>query len=246
MNLTLNLNIFNRSDDVDSEFPVEVKRTNRRKTASIKIEEGKVQVIIPKTLSKKGLQKLIQKKTPWIRRKLKDQSEYALAKQKEYVSGESFAYLGKNYRLKLTQNDSDAVKLKGGRLVLGVDEDLSETDREVFVKGALEKWYLSHAEDRLREKTARYAKIIGVKPSSVTLKSYKSRWGSCSSKGDISYNWKIIMAPHHIVDYVVVHELSHMIQLNHSPAYWRSVERFIPDYQQCRKWLKVNGVRLEL
>ena len=130
--------------------------------------------------------------------------------------------------------------------MLGVDEDLSETDREVFVKGALEKWYLSHAEDRLREKTARYAKIIGVKPSSVTLKSYKSRWGSCSSKGDISYNWKIIMAPHHIVDYVVVHELSHMIQLNHSPAYWRSVERFIPDYQQCRKWLKVNGVRLEL
>ena len=232
-------------NEVDG-HPLEVVRTNRRKSASIKIENGQVKVIIPKTLSNKALNQLIQKKTPWIRKKLKEHSEITPMKPKEYVSGESFAYLGKNYRLKLTGNDSGEVKLKGGQLVLGVDKSLAEDDWRGFVRDRLVDWYISHAESRLREKTARYAKILGVKPQSITVKDYKSRWGSCSSKGDISYNWKIIIAPHHIVDYVVVHELCHLIHHNHSPEYWKVVEKVVPDYKDCREWLKENGTKLDL
>jgi len=239
----VNLNLF-ASKVKEPDFPYEVKRTNRKKSASIKVVEGRVEVIIPKTLTKKGLLQLIQNKTPWIVRKLKEQSEITPTKPKEYVSGESFAYLGKNYRLKLTQNDSGEVKLKSGQLVLGVGENLSETERDRFVKGQLERWYVDHAEQRLREKTSRYAEIIGVRPKSIKVRDYKSRWGGCSSKGEISYNWKIIMAPHHVVDYVVVHELCHMIHHNHSPEYWKTVERVYPDYRECRDWLKVNGDKL--
>ena len=85
---------------------------------------------------------------------------------------------------------------------------------------------------------------LDLKPRSVSVEDFKSRWGSCSVEGDISFNWKIIMAPHGIIDYVVAHELCHMIEHNHSPAFWRHVERIIPDYRDRKDWLKENGAQL--
>ena len=131
----------------------------------------------------------------------------------------------------------------GGRS-LSCPKNLSEKARAGFVRQHLEYWYLSHALDRLTEKSHRFAEILGVKPKSIKVRDYKARWGSCSASGDVSYNWKIIMAPHHIVDYVVVHELCHMLQHNHSPRYWQHVEKIIPGYREDLEWLKVNGVGL--
>lgn len=226
------------------DFPYDVIRTDRKKSATIKVEEGKVQVIIPKYLSPQRLELLMKEKTPWIRKKLHEYSQVEPVKPKEYVSGESFTYLGRNYRLKLTESDADEIKLKGGQFVLGANGNLSDEEKSVVVRDLLLEWYFIHARQRLEEKTRRYANLIGVEPKSVQIKSYKSRWGSCSSKGDISYNWKIIIAPHRIVDYVVVHELCHMLHHDHSDLFWKSVEGFFPDYQQCREWLKMNGASL--
>ena len=94
------------------------------------------------------------------------------------------------------------------------------------------------------EKTNRYAAIMGLTPQSVFVKDYKARWGSCFPDGKISYNWRIIIAPHHIVDYVVVHELCHLKHPNHSPAYWRSVKRVVPEFAIFRKWLSEHGSKL--
>ena len=117
---------------------------------------------------------------------------------------------------------------------------VSKKSKDVDVRNALVEWYEEHALERLTEKTNRYAGIMGVSPNSISVRDYKSRWGSCSSKGEISYNWRIIIAPHHIVDYVVVHELCHLKHLNHSPTYWRSVKTEIPDYDSCRQWLRIH------
>ena len=106
-----------------------------------------------------------------------------------------------------------------------------------FFKGLLEK---------LKEKTKRYASILGVNPQSVDLKEYKARWGSCSSSGDVTYNWRIIIAPHHIVDYIVVHELCHLLEHNHGPKYWKLVQSVVPNYREHREWLKVNGEGLRI
>ena len=228
----------------EPDFHYEVIRTNRKKSATIKVEEGKVQVIIPKSLSQNRLKLLLKEKTPWIRNKLREYSLVQPVKPKEYVSGESFTYLGRNYRLKLTESNSDCIKLKGGQFVLGVKAKLSDEEKAGFVRVSLLTWYFTHAKERLEEKTRRYAKLVGVEPRSVQVKSYKSRWGSCSPKGDISYNWKIIIAPHRVVDYVVVHELCHILHHDHSELFWKSVERFFPDYSECREWLKVNGSKL--
>ena len=105
-------------------------------------------------------------------------------------------------------------------------------------------WFKEHAQQRLREKSLRYAKIVGVTPSSVDIKAFKSRCGSCSTGGRIQFNWKIIIAPNRVVDYVVVHELCHLRQHDHSPKFWQCVERVFPDHQECREWLKVNGRKL--
>ena len=230
--------------NLKTDFPFEIFKTDRRKTASIKIVEGQVHVVVPKRLSDARVKDLILKRTSWIKQKLRIQSETVLPKPKEYVSGENFTYLGRNYRLKLIPNGEEEVKMKGGYLTLGYSEKLPETDRQSFVKKSLEGWYKGHALKRLTEKSKRYEKILRVTPRSISLKNYKSRWGSCSNSGEINFNWKIIIAPHHIVDYVVVHELCHMLEHNHSPKYWRHVQSVIPDYKMDRQWLKVNGIGL--
>ena len=226
--------------EFDKDLPIEVVRTNRKKTASIKIVDGSVQVIVPQNLSDARVEELIQKRTPWIRQKLRQHLETVIPKPKEYVSGENFTYLGRNYRLKLVSGGLREVRLKGGYLELGVSKGTKEKD----IRNALVDWYEKHALERLTEKTARYAKIMGVSPNSIVTRDYKSRWGSCSFKGEISYNWRIIIAPHHIVDYVVVHELCHLKHPNHSTAYWKSVKREVSDYEICRQWLKEHGSSL--
>jgi predicted metal-dependent hydrolase len=224
----------------DNGLSIEVVRTKRRKTASIKVIDGSVQVIVPEQLSNGRIEELVRKRTPWIRRKLREQSQAVIPRPKEYVSGENFTYLGRNYRLKLISEGQREVKLIRGYLELGVSKGTKEKD----IRTALVDWYEKHALGRLTEKTNRYAGIIGVSPNSVSVRDYKSRWGSCSSKGDISFNWRIIIAPHHIVDYVAVHELCHLKHANHSPAYWKSVKREIPDYETCRQWLKAHASEL--
>ena len=227
---------------LDKDLSIEVVRTKRRTTASIKIFGGLVQAIFPHQLSNARVEEIIQKRTTWIRRKLREQSQVVTPKPKEYVSGESFTYLGRNYRLKVLRGSDGEVKLKGGYL----EVSLSKKPRARGIRNELAEWYEEHALDRLTEKTNRYAGIMGVSPNSISVRNYKSRWGSCSSNGDISYNWRIIIAPHHIVDYVVVHELCHLKHPNHSPAYWKSVKREVSDYEVCRQWLKDHGSSLAI
>lgn len=228
------------------DFPVEIIRTSRRKTASIEVVDGKVRAIVPTNLSDQRVIDLINTRKPLIRTKLRLQAEHQPAKPKEYVSGECITYLGKNYRLKLMSDGPDQVKLHRGYFELGVKSDLQAEKRQEFVKKQLIEWHQSHAEKRLVDKTSRYAKILNVKPNTVSVTEFKSRWGSCSTKGDVGYNWKIIIAPHNIIDYVVVHELCHLIEHNHSPAYWKCVERIMPNYRESKEWLKVNGAMLLL
>jgi len=115
-----------------------------------------------------------------------------------------------------------------------------------MVRNALVRWYKRHAQIKLQEKAYRYTKVVGVDAGRIGIKTFKSRWGSCSAKGRIDFNWKIVMAPNRIVDYVVVHELCHLKQHDHSPKFWKEVERVIPDYAECKEWLKVNAGRLEV
>ena len=226
------------------EFPVEVIRTDRKRSASIYLDGEGIKVRVPKGLSDSYVRDLIEKKSPWIKRKLREAELGVPPRPKEFVSGETFSYLGRNYRLKVLSSDTPSLKLKGRYLEASISG--SSNTQEEKVRSLLMDWYQRHAQERLEEKTRRYAKILQVEPNRISVKDYKSRWGSCSTTGDISYNWRIVMAPHRIVDYVVVHELCHLLEHNHSAVYWRHVERIISDFLECRKWLKRNSERLQL
>ena len=225
-------------------FQVEVVRTDRKRSASIRLLGDLVKVSVPMTLSDSRIRNLVTKRTPWIKNKLQEQSDRPITPPKEYVSGETVTYLGKNYRLKVLIGEQPSIKLRRGYVEATVTK--TDFDPKNTIRSLLVHWYRSLAEKRLGEKTVRLARVIGVNPASVTVKNYKSRWGSCSTKGDISYNWRIILAPHSIVDYVVVHELCHMLEHNHSSKYWKHVERYVPNWRECKDWLKQNDIAKEL
>ena len=220
-------------------LPVEVVRTKRKKTASIEIKDGLIRVLIPNSLTDKRVNSLLEERASWINKKIRLQAEMPSYKAKEYVNGETFTYLGRNYRLKLVNSDLTETRLKNGYLEV-------PAQGEKAIHASLTDWYTSHALAKLEEKTGGYAKTLDVEPSSVTVKDYKSRWGSCSTSGDITYNWRIIMAPHRIVDYVVIHELCHLVEHNHSDKYWKQVESLVPDYRERRAWLKTNANTLAI
>ncbi len=224
-------------------FIAEIVRTSRRKTATVRVNDGKVSVVVPDDLPDSRIEDLLTKKTRWIKAKLLLHRQATPVTCKEYVSGESFSYLGRNYRLKLETGAAKSVKLKNGRLTVTLP---SKSRSPENISNALTSWYRAHAEQKLLEKVKRYSKIVGVHPASVSIKTFKSRWGSCSTKGDLVFNWKIIIAPNRIVDYVVVHELCHMKQHDHAPKFWKCVERVFPDYAESKAWLKENGRLLEI
>ena len=222
---------------------VEIKRSNRVKSVTITVEESSVLVAVPRLLELERIKKLLKNKKQWIKEKVALHHEAQPKSNKEFVSGECFSYLGRNYRLKVNQGYYKPAKLINGRFSVTL---FAGTDNADLIKESLLAWYEKHAEIKFNEKVKRYADIMNVKYNSVGIKSYKSRWGSCSAEGDITFNWKVIMAPNRIVDYVVVHELCHLIHHDHSPKFWREVERFMPDYLECKEWLKHNGSFLDL
>jgi predicted metal-dependent hydrolase len=224
-------------------FVAEVKRTSRKKTASIKVNDGAVSVVVPIELSESKIEKLLKDKTRWIKEKITLHRNAQPASNKQYVSGESFSYLGRNYRLKVNKGQYYPAKLSNGRFTITLSQG---DDNPELIKDSLTYWYKHHAEIKLVEKAKRYAKIVGVEFRAIGIKSYKSRWGSCSLEGVIDFNWKIIMAPNGIVDYVVVHELCHLIHHDHSAKFWKEVKRVMPDYAECKAWLRDNGMFLEL
>lgn len=224
-------------------FIVEIIRTDRRKTADIRVEDGAVSIVVPKSTASERIDQLLLAKRSWIQEKIAIQSDMAPVHDKQYVSGEAFPYLGRNYRLKTQQGNFAPVRLVQGRLL--VQAPLGSAQPHV-IRNALVRWYKRQASQKLAEKVARFAPTVGVEPNGVCIKTFKSRWGSCTAKGKLEFNWQIVMAPNRMVDYVVIHELCHLIRHDHSPEFWKEVARVMPDYQQCRDWLKENGERLRV
>jgi len=231
---------------MDFPFSVDIVRTARKKSAEIEIIGETVRVVVPNTLSDQRINDLIQKRSVWIQQKLADHVSTPEPKPREYVNGEALPYLGRNYRLKLMVSEEYSVKLKNGYLIVSYPRSDDEQKNEIMIRRLLTTWYQSHAYDRLREKTSRYAEIIGVKPTAVKIDDFKARWGSCLHTGEVAYNWRIIMSSHQIVDYIVIHELCHLIEHNHSPKYWKLVETYCEDYASCRKWLSQYGSSLTI
>ena len=222
---------------------VEVVRSIRR-TAGLHIVGTDLQVRVPEHLEDQRVAEILKQKRPWIRSKVAELKRVPPHRTKELVSGESFPYLGRNYRLKVQEGHQVGVCLSGGYLRATIRPTEQREHQALRIQQYLENWYRSRALERLQDKTHRYAQQIGVLPAGISVRSFKSRWGSCDKKGEVVFNWNIIKAPHSIVDYVVIHELCHLIHPNHSKDFWQLVGRFDTAYLGHRQWLKEKGTGL--
>jgi len=224
-------------------FIVTIIKSSRRKTTALKIKDGEVSIHIPTRLPIKLAQEFVVQKTHWIQNKLAEQS-FKQAQEKQFIEGETFLFLNENMTLRLIQAESSpSIKMKSQQLEFyGRLNRLSKT----AIRAALIRWYKQQAEDHIATRTDILSKKIKIIPHSIAIKTYKARWGSCNIHGELQFNWKLMLAPLNIIDYVIIHELCHIQHHNHSAQFWRLVELHCPTFKTSRLWLKNNGYRLEL
>ena len=229
-------------------FDVTVIRSSRRKTATIKVDLEGVSVRIPADLPLARIEKLVAEKTAWIERKLAEakRKQRGIAGQVERSStladGSRIMVQGQHLPLRLIESDQMKVVQSSDRLEVYADADLI-ADKEQL-RALVEQWLFRRAVEELNLCVNVYKQRVGATPSRIQIKDYRARWGSCKPDGSIQLNWRLIHAPMHIMDYVVVHELCHLLELNHSKHFWSEVERVEPQYKMKRQWLKDNGWQL--
>lgn len=221
-----------------------VRYSPRRQTIQLRIvAAGTVEFLAPAGTSADQLEQVLRDKTFWILRHLQRLEQIADCTANSVLAhGATLLYQGVPHSLLLLADGrkKTVVTRERGAIAVHLTELIGYAN-DPSVAQALRKWYSEQAQARLLERTRYWAANIGVHPARVTLRDQKTRWGSCSSRGAINFNWRIIMAPPSVLDYLVIHELCHMLHPNHSPKYWQEVSRWCPDYALHRRWLRQNG-----
>ncbi|SDW71123.1 M48 family metallopeptidase [Paenibacillus sp. CF384] len=209
-----------------------------------------VNVVTPPSIDDKKLQEVLQKKSPWILSKWYEFEEITVPpKRKEFVSGEKFLYIGRFYRLKVEKTNMEIVPslvFKQNRFHVTVSSELKNDELPAQLKPLFMNWYLQYGQAKLNERLRIYSPKMGVSPGKLQLKDQKMRWGSCAADKSIYINWRIMMAPMKIIDYVLVHEMVHLKYPNHSAEFWQYVRSILPDYDERKEWLRINGPTLTL
>jgi predicted metal-dependent hydrolase len=217
-----------------------VRWSTRRRTVGITVtRDGDLQVAAPSGTSARRLETMVRAKLPWVRRKL---AEFVAlgppAEPRRFAEGESLPYLGRLHRLVLVDLGSAPVALRHGRFELSRSLDGQ-------ARAAMVAWYTARARARIEDRIAHFAPLVGAAPAGLVVRDLgRRRWGVCHCGTRIvTFHWELVMQPPHIVDYVVVHELAHLLVPNHGPGFWQQVERVLPDWKARRRWLALHGRR---
>ena len=228
-------------------------RSRRVKTCEI-IIEGENRVLIRSPYSKpvSEIENLLKSKMTWISTK---QIEY---KQKEnkiqvikpiFQNNSTVPYLGRNLKLNIIQSystEKDTIEFRSNQFFAFIKTDNTVKSHhdgmlETRVKSLYEKWITKESKDIFKEKVLRFSKIIQVRPSKIIIKNLKNRWGSATEKGTINLNVNLIKASEDVIDYIIIHELCHLIIKKHSHHFWRFLHKYVPDYQTNIEWLETNS-----
>lgn len=218
---------------------------SRRKTASIYIErDGSVSVLVPEKLSDTQIDRIVEIKRPQIYKAIAEWDELNGKRYtREFVNGEGFPYLGRSYRLKLVERQRHPLLLRGGFFCLEAKSSPASLAKST---AAFKTFYRRKGLIWIRRRVAHFSRQMGLRVNTVRVMELRHRWASCSSSGAVNFNWRTMMAPPTIIDYVIVHELAHRLHANHSKAFWNEVDKVMPDYGERRDWLRRQGSSLDL
>lgn len=217
---------------ISSAVSATLKRSARRRSIGIKVQRGEVWVSAPTAVPVAEIQLFLQQKRHWIEKHLaRQQQMLSASRERLYLAGETVHLLGQT--LTVQPGATEGAVRVGDCLQLGLyNTDLAQR------KMAMQRWYIEQAKVDLPARVEHFQGLLGVRARGLKIRYYKSRWGSCNHRGELQFNWLLMMAPAAVVDYVVVHELAHLRHFNHSPAFWQLVASVMPDYAVQRQWLK--------
>lgn len=206
---------------------------SRRRTIALEITKDAALVVrAPMRTPVAYIEAFVREKKDWIEKKTHEIESRPRSEKKQYFNGEKFLYLGESYELEILRG-SDAPVTLGKKFFIG---ELSlPRARDLFVA-----WYRERAKEIVPARVAGFAAILDYRPKKIRITDTRSRWASCSSSGTLSFCWRLILAPPGVTDYVIVHELVHMRQPDHSPRFWEKVEQAMPGYRMHREWLREN------
>jgi predicted metal-dependent hydrolase len=222
----------------DKHIPYTLKRSGKRRSIGLRIDERGLTVSMPLRASEKWLHSVLQEKADWVVQML-DSWQAKKPPVMQWAEGERIPFRGEELILQLTPKVRGAAAQLYGeilRVPVGLDADAARIERAVTL------WFRNEALRVFKECVEYFAPLLKVSPREVKLSSARTQWGSCTTRGVVRLNWQLVKMPLHLIDYVVVHELAHLVEMNHSPAFWRVVESVCPDYKLCRAELHGCGI----
>lgn len=215
-----------------------LKRSSKRRSIGLRIDDKGLTVSMPLRASEKWLRDVLQDKGQWIVDKLAAWQANKLPAV-QWLDGQFIRFMGELLTLRVVDSLFDGPPLLQGRQLFVHVADVSN---QWQVEQVVTQWYRHEAELLFKQRVAHYAPLLQVSPSLVALSSARTQWGSCNARGVVRLNWHLIKLSPQLIDYVVVHELAHLVELNHSPAFWQVVASVCPDYRQCRDELRRREV----
>lgn len=210
----------------------ELRRSLRRSTLGLVVDRGGELVLqAPAAATEEELARWVRTKLLWIHQKLaiKDVGT-TQAGEPEFVTGEGFGYLGRTYRLTVTANRSEPLRFDGRRFLLRQDARASGTDH-------FRAWYVSTGRPWVERRVEVLVPRVGASPSRVEVRDLGYRWGSCGRNRVVFFNWRMLQLPVRLADYVICHELGHLVEPNHGPEFWQLLDRSLPDWQERKSEL---------
>jgi len=214
----------------------EVRRSPRRMTLELTVDRGGELVIhAPKSSDPRELTRWTRSKLLWVHRKLLSKAEVApRVREPEFVSGESFSYLGRSYCLKVVRGAKELLRFDGKNFLLSRSARPKATHY-------FRRWYVQTGSEWLRERVGLVSRKLGVKAERVYVRDLGYRWGSCGKNGVVYFNWKLLQLPARVTDYVIAHELAHLLEPHHGPELWRILDRSLPDWRLRCEELKLKA-----
>ncbi len=214
----------------------EIKYKNRTSIGLYLDTLGNLEVHAPKGTPVESVLRLIEDKWQVIQEKSKEKQDRLLGPQKKnYIHGESFLYLGDSFPIQIHHDSTisqDRVVFDEETLHIYVKQ--LEDDN---IKQALKRFYYQRCKALVEKSISSYQGNFKTKPRSIRISDSKTNWGTCDSRRQLTFNWRLAMAPREVIDYVVIHEMCHMVHLNHDRSFWRLVGKIMPDYKEKEKWL---------
>ena len=217
-----------------------VKRSSRRTKITITIERDRAVVVhAPNHASDEAIARIVEAKRYWIYEKTGHGRKYTDRPHppgKELVNGESALYLGRSYRIEIVDNETECIRF---------DQRFLVPASRACHKGVMREWYIARAKERILPRVVKQARELGVSFGQARIVDSRYRWGSCTVRDNINLNWRLIKAPIFVIDYVIAHELAHLLESNHTPRFWNIVKTQAPTMDRARDWLREHGQILE-